>query len=82
MIEALLGILAALFEILLAIAEPVITIIFGILSLDESMGENSRLGESPLAREGRRDWRNYTLGCLGLLLLVTAASAFAWWCLG
>ncbi|WP_395753602.1 hypothetical protein [Prosthecobacter sp.] len=79
MIEALLAILASLFEFLLAIAEPVISLVLGILSLDQSLGENSRLGESPIAREGRRDWRNCGFGCLFLLFFACIASALGWW---
>jgi hypothetical protein len=75
MLEPLCHLLAPFFEALLSIAEPLISFFLGILSLDESLTQSSRLGEAPIAREGRRFWRNCGLGCLGLIVLVFVAAA-------
>lgn len=76
MIEFLLSILASLLEALLTIAGPLLEFLFAILSLDNSLGENSRLGESPIAREGRRFWRNFALACTALILVAALAGTF------
>lgn len=80
MIEFLLSILASLLEALLTIAGPLLEFFFAILSIDNSLGESSRLGESPLAREGRRFWRNCALGFWVLILLGAVAGTLTVWC--
>ncbi|WP_395742800.1 hypothetical protein [Prosthecobacter sp.] len=79
MLEPICLFLAYLFEVLITIADPLISFFLGILSLDQSLTQNSPLGESPQAREARRSWRNCGLGCLILLLLATFAAGLAWW---
>ena len=79
MFESLCALLAAIFEVLLSIAEPLLQFFVGIWTVDSSLSENSRLGESPLAREGRRSWRNCGIGCLVLILLGLIVSALVGW---
>jgi hypothetical protein len=78
MLEALRTFLASLFEILLNLLGPLLELFAAIFSIDRSLGENSRMGESPLAEEGRRSWRNCAVGCLVLILLGAVVAALAW----
>ncbi len=79
MFEPLLAVLASVAEVALTIAEPLGNFVLTVFSMDKSLGENSRMGESPLAHEGRRDWLRGGLGCLVLLLLVSLGGGLVWW---